>query len=466
MKTDRFKELRILTDESGVALITGLLLTAVLAILAVTAYLTTSTDLFITRNYQKAKTAFYATEGGISEVRARLKGVSTDENFAGDPVIPADPDPLWSAYIVTSDFIADGWTPASSDPGYNAAYKNFIPVPGTSSSSPPLDPDSTTVAANSIQTEMQYWVKIRHKREYDAQQMGHTKSKAHYDDDDGYDTADWTAASPGNIIYYGYKTLTATTQTEFTTTSTNPPNARPVNVVRAYGTFGGSFKVMEVDVKQDNGPNVDSALYGEIVGGNGTVEVHGDDNCGEGPDLDAVHYSDTGSSTWDPYPPGVGSITLGPAGKEIDQVPDKDIPAMVNSLWSQGDIDITSDQTNAVFGSADNYSVVRVDATAMAPDNEVDFNNLTGYGILLIRGDARFQGNLDWYGIILIDGDAYFGGGAGGKNIYGAVLIEGDVTMQGTVEIYYDSCEVRKAGSGNSVDILRWRDRDAAGTLN
>ena len=139
---------------------------------------------------------------------------------------------------------------------------------------------------------------------------------------------------------------------------------------------------------------------------------------------------------------------------------------MVDSLWGQGDIDVTSDQTNAVYGGPDNYSVVRVDATGFTPDAQADFNNLTGYGILLIRGDARFQGNLDWYGLVIIDGTADFFGGGGGKNIYGAALIENAVTLGGTVEVYYDSCEVKKAGSGNSVDILRWRDRDLTGTLN
>ncbi|MDP6395420.1 MAG: pilus assembly PilX N-terminal domain-containing protein [Desulfobacterales bacterium] len=462
MKTALFTKFKIFQDESGVALITGLLLMVVLSILSVTAYLTTSNELKITRNYQATKTAFYSTEGAIAEVKARLKGLATSDNYAGDP--DATPDPQWASYILTSNLIADGWQPSTDDANYNANYENYIPTPG----SPPT-PTSTTVIENSIQTKLSFWVKIRHKRECDAVLAGHVSGISdHYDD---YNSSAPTITNcqnssisdNGDIIYYGYKTDTSTAQTEFTTASANPSKGRPVEIVRGYGYYQGSKKIIETEVKRSMRaspkilPPVDSALYGDVVGGNGTVEVHGEDSCGVGSDLPAVGY--TTSSTWDPYPPGLGNITLTPAGNEIAQTGDKDIQTMIDGLKGDADLIVTSDQTNYVIGSSSDYEIAYINADALSPDQEIDFNNLTGYGLLLIDGNARFQGSLDWWGIILISGDVDFGGGGGGKNIYGAVLVGSYANMGGTVEIYYDTCEIKNALSGGSITSLRWRDR-------
>ena len=65
-----------LCDEKGVALVTGLLLVAVLMLLGATAVMTSTTDMKINANYKTGNQAFYVAEAGTEEARARRR-----ENF-------------------------------------------------------------------------------------------------------------------------------------------------------------------------------------------------------------------------------------------------------------------------------------------------------------------------------------------------------------------------------------------------
>src|SRR2546429_6226150 len=49
---------------------------------------------------------------------------------------------------------------------------------------------------NGLQTAIPYWIKIRHKREYDAELEGHTPATPHYVDGDTSTQGNHTAANP------------------------------------------------------------------------------------------------------------------------------------------------------------------------------------------------------------------------------------------------------------------------------
>ena len=141
-------------NEKGVVLIGAISLIAILALLGTVSVVTTSTEILICRNYKTSVQASYAAHSGTEEARARLRGSSSDPNYAGDPA--ANPDPTWSAYILTSS----AWQ-TSDDPNYDGTYTNYIPTTS--------DYTNTTIGTNTIQTtqDISYWAKIRHKREAD-----------------------------------------------------------------------------------------------------------------------------------------------------------------------------------------------------------------------------------------------------------------------------------------------------------
>ena len=152
-KTIIKKRIRISTDcnEKGLVLIASLALISILALVATLSVTTTYTDIKISSNYKTSVQSSYAVEAGYEEARARLRGSPFDANYAGDTAIN---DPLWVAYILTS---AASWEPALDDPDYDPAYTSLrYPVLN--------DPDNTTKTDNSLQSDISYWVKIRHKK--------------------------------------------------------------------------------------------------------------------------------------------------------------------------------------------------------------------------------------------------------------------------------------------------------------
>jgi hypothetical protein len=101
------------------------------------------------------------------------------------------------------------------------------------------------------------------------------------------------------------------------------------------------------------------------------------------------------------------------------------------------------------------------DATQQA-DGELRLNNVTGYGILLVKGNLQLAGNIDWHGIIIATGVVTAsGGGSNSKNIQGQVYSGssqlGDTTVSGSVTIGYNSCDVKKALSSQPLKLVNWK---------
>ena len=103
---------------------------------------------------------------------------------------------MWSAYILTSGT----WTTAD-DLEYDSNYQNYFPSDTNFT--------STTASVNTLQStvDVDYFVKIKHKREYDAEQAGHTTTNTHYDDGDG-NLGTNPISAPGSIVYYGDDPIT------------------------------------------------------------------------------------------------------------------------------------------------------------------------------------------------------------------------------------------------------------------
>ncbi len=76
----------------------------------------------------------------------------------------------------------------------------------------------------------------------------------------------------------------------------------------------------------------------------------------------------------------------------------------------------------------------------------------------MVEGDLSFTGNIIWHGLIIASGSITFSGG-GTKEIYGAVMGGNVADLVGTVEIYYNSCEIEKANGSYRYSAFRWKDK-------
>ena len=425
----------IYKNEKGMVLATGLIFMAIIAILGTTAVIVTTTDLKIGSNYKQSVQAFCAAEAGIEEARARLKGSSAAPNYAGDP---SGNDPWWSAYILTSS----SWQ-LSDDPDYNANYKNYIPTSASHT--------NTTITTNSLQTNISYFVKIRHKLEYDAEQVGHTISSPLYYDGDGSIGTN-PAAAPGNIIYYGYEDPSfPTTAGPFTTSVAT--KHKPIKIITAYGQSGNSLKIIEVEVKQNPGPLITSTLYakGDVTGNGSDLSVDGNDNCGVATSPKPTIYTLNPSMTTLNGEPTLS--TLPENGTN-----DIDISESANSLKASATEIITADENNALYGNAGNFVTCYSNTSDPNNVNGLSLSGVTGFGLLIVEGDLILGGGFNWNGLIVVTGTLVFNGGGAGINIQGAALANQTIDINGGIDINYDSCMVDNSLNNQSLAIIRWKE--------
>jgi len=412
---------------------------ALLGILGSIAYVGTSTDLKIAGNYKTSQKAFYSAEAGLDEARERLRLLPADANNIRDP--NASYDPMWSAYILTSS----SWQ-TTDDPHYNSSMTNYIPHSSSNT--------STAILANSLQSGLPYFVKIRHKREFDAEQVGHTVSSAHYYDADG-STSTHSAASPGNIIYYGYGNPgNPTVATQFTTSGGT--QFKPVSLVTAYGITNNSMCIVETEMVFFPGPPIPAPLYakGDVTGNGTAVTVDGNDFCGVGNSLPPVYTKLPGTTTLNG-----GPTMLGIPANPVAGTQDVPITDYINQLKSTAKITITSDQNGTAYGSATDYTVCYSDTSSPYNVGGLKFQNVTGYGLLLVDGDLELGGNVDWNGVILVAGILTFNGGGGINdiNIKGAVMAEQTVPLNGNIDIAYDTCNISNSFYGQTRKVVSWR---------
>ncbi|MCF8127288.1 MAG: pilus assembly PilX N-terminal domain-containing protein [Deltaproteobacteria bacterium] len=464
-------------NQSGIVLILSLVFLCILALLGSTAVVLTTTDMKIGSNYRDNAQAFSSAQAGVAEAIARLNGSSTASGYAGDT--GATPHSWWSAYILTT-----GTWSTADDPEYNANYQNYFPS-GTNYT-------STTASVNTLQStvDVDYFVKIKHKREYDAEQAGHTTTTTHYADGDG-NLGTNPLSAPGSIVYYGDDPTTVNDKSwvYFTSAGTpTPREARPVEIIRSYGESNGSLAVVEVEIKKI-ALNIatEAAIYAkDIITANGAVDVDGTDQAGTVGAVDCGGVSEPAKPPFYNSPTGT-SITLNGVSSELDgALPTacSDAGLTFNDLKSgtsdclSGDVDIPitdyvtqmglpgaateiilADQNNGTYGADGNGNsiIAYCDATVLV--GGLKLNGVTGYGLLAVKGDLVLGGGFTWYGLVLCTGTLTFNGGGGPNaiNITGAVLANQTVTMNGSVNVQYDSCYIQEALTGMSAQVARWR---------
>jgi hypothetical protein len=95
--------------------------------------------------------------------------------------------------------------------------------------------------------------------------------------------------------------------------------------------------------------------------------------------------------------------------------------------------------------------------------NGLKLGNVTGWGILIVEGDLELGGGFNWNGIILATGAVKLNGGAGpdALNIQGQLLsgtsTVTDISLNGSNNITYNSCHVKKATSQAPLNVLSWK---------
>jgi hypothetical protein len=206
-----------------------------------------------------------------------------------------------------------------------------------------------------------------------------------------------------------------------------------------------------------------AALYSKdntVLNGH-SIEISGTDHCGAVANVSGVYvYSDPSTNNTHTLTLNGGPQLSGSPATQIGPT-SIDLQAYINSLKGSATVAINADVSGASYGGSSNYVTAYSDATQQN-DGELRLNNVTGYGILLVKGNLQLAGTFNWHGIIIATGVVTTsGGGNEGKNIQGQVFSGasalGDTTVNGSVEIDYDSCEVKKSLSSYPLTVVNWK---------
>ena len=420
--------------QPGLALLAALILMTIVGLMGTSILIATSTEIAISGNYRRGTEAFYLAEAGVEEARARLRGSSSNtQGFIGDP--RSDSNSQWSAYVLTSS----GWKP-TDDESYSAKLTNYIPTQRSQT--------NTAIVANSLQADMPYWVKIRHKTQYDAERKGHRPPNPHYLDNDG-SLERHTKKNQGNVIFYGYPTSDSTKPIEFTATGTG--DGFPVEMITAYGTLKGGRSLIEVEVIHEPGPRILAAIYARkgvsLTGTSNTIS--GVDYCGAASSRAPVYTltpsGTIGNSTFQGDPPGPSQGSL-----------DIDLPSTIGSLRKGARL-LTTDQVGVTLGSFTDPWMGYIDVRNAENTGMFTIQNAVGFGVLLVEGHVQVKGPLTWHGLLVNSGTLILDGSSGPIKIGGGVWSDQVQHLSGDIAITYNSCAIKTSLLSRPLAVINWR---------
>jgi Tfp pilus assembly protein PilX len=276
----------------------------------------------------------------------------------------------------------------------------------------------------------------------------------------GYTSStDDSPIAPSTTLGTGY-TYVAYLTNDSTEGSSNTTDANGKAVITSVATGPNNAKAIVITTVQlYSMPNV-ATIYSKdniTVNGN-SIAISGNDqsSCG-GTALAPIYTMDPATTTTHGNPTFTGSPSTAQHGPL-----DLDLASYVNTLSAGANYTLTDDVTNATYGSSSNFVTVYADAIGTQADDALKINNVTGYGILLVKGDLELAGNITWNGLIIATGRiTTTGGGKDSKNILGQIYAGkndiGDSAVTGTVTVGYHSCNLKNALASQPLKVVNWK---------
>ena len=196
---------------------------------------------------------------------------------------------------------------------------------------------------------------------------------------------------------------------------------------------------------------------GDVTGNGSSLTINGSDACSQETALGPIYTKDPATTTLNGSPTLSGSPSTPQHGTL-----DLDIPSLIDSLRPSTTTTLTEDQNSGTYGTTSNYVTVYSDTSAPLNNQGLKLQNVTGYGILLVKGDLVLGGGFTWNGLIYATGSVTLNGGGGpGINVYGQIYAGTssvtDVTINGGNTLGYDSCKIKKALSSQAFKVVSWK---------
>lgn len=276
---------------------------------------------------------------------------------------------------------------------------------------------------------------------------------------DGYSTTtDDQAIASGTmngVSYAAYLTNDAVDGSSNTTDS----NGKVLITSVATGASNSKAQVQIIVQVNTSAASSPSVVYskGDVTGNGSSLTITGNDSCGASTALSPIYTKDPATTNLN------GSPTLSGSPSEPQHgTMDIDIEALIDTFQPGATSTLTDDQSGTTYGESTNYVTVYSDTNNPPNTQGLKLQNVTGYGILLVKGDLTLGGGFTWNGLIYATGSVTLNGGGGaGINVQGQIYsgtsTVTDVTVNGSNTLGYDSCKVKKALASQAFKVVSWK---------
>jgi PilX N-terminal len=491
------KSIRRTDSQRGVALLIAIFVLLIIGAVGVALILSSSTETSIAANYRTATQAFYAAKAGLEEGRGRLWTGSGANSIAatiaaGFTTVGTNPPalPVGRVYYITNP--AAGEVVLPNVPGnayFDGQYQTESNIPITAATVTPIV--ASALPAGMV-GPLYKWVRISATTEWSTK---HDVNKDGFIDKVTplfYDGTQQFLANqiPPTIAIVPKQVFTVTAlavtpsgstrMLEYTTAMTifnfqfpaaltlngkNPNYQKPTSVpFVVQGNYPPPNGTASCPVPPASLPAVG------VVGGTSSINAVVND-IQQNPDRSA-EYTGGGLTT-----PSVADVT---GNLPTTESSPSQLEALVAQIESTANYVIQGPVTSltpAQLGTAANPVTVVIDS----PNNGATANlslsgNVTGYGILVVRGTYSPAGTVGWNGIVLVIGQGDIQGSGGGNNSYnGAVFVANTRDSSGNIlnnlgtpifnwsggggnGIAYNPCTINNATQNQSYQVLSFRE--------
>jgi hypothetical protein len=412
-------------SEQGVALVIAIFSLMLISVVATALILTAGTQSAIKSNYKSAMHAFYDAKAGLEEARGRLWINNPDSNVLRNCVFPTGPPmKVGEVCYIINNAAGENVDPTNLDlanPYADFEYQDEWGSPVSPGAQRTPSKSSTAAIAGPLYK----WVRITPR----------TNLSAKFGTDN-------TA-----LFFYGKNTnSTGTGAQVLTITSlavTPYGSRRMVQYTVAAGPSAAAIPGFPAALTLDGngvcfaGPGSSGCGVNEIRQGNNTFRIDGNDldaPAGTPAGVSAIGFTNNSDSSSISAAAVPASNYLSPSGvtavgavsiPPILQTPSS-LDALVQSITQSADkvVDgpVTQSDSNNIMPSG--MSATNQMAVVVKGDLTINAWHNTGYGLLLVTGQLKYDPDASWNGIILVIGKGVFiSNQSGPGQINGAVLI-------------------------------------------
>jgi hypothetical protein len=148
---------------------------------------------------------------------------------------------------------------------------------------------------------------------------------------------------------------------------------------------------------------------------------------------------------------GTASFTGNPSTPQISPRP-LDLDQQIKDL-KKGSTKVTGDLIGVNLGTASSPAV----HFAQPPGGALIVSQVTGYGILLVKGNVQIAAPFQWEGLIVVSGQASFTGGLGSSILNGVLYANRVQVLNKDVSVTLDTCPIAATLRTLPVKVLTWR---------